>query len=366
MAHKQEEVGVADYTGLDRAEGTLSESTGHEPRFYRDENDNVWEEILGDPDEGRRRVAPDYCEYTVEEEELEPEEALLQFKENRQRMIDELTERAGRFPFHVVDDKVLSYLNIVRSLMGHVGKQCFREIEEDEVVPPAFRVQVIEIREDESDHRTVEEILRTIEYDPGIFVLPMAKGDNRTGTTVRGVFIPDNDEEVEEKTPNLALVEDMVNDFLELFDLDEYFNSVSGDEHPTKLVPFHDITPDEKAIVNEIYERKEANIQRVPREGDVNEWVWAYQWKSSGVAGWLRVGAADNTFTYLGTERPDDVVEEHAEMFNVFNIHTNMIGMLEDMGVDLEEDLGLDAETIKTGREAWRADHSRSRRPKRR
>lgn len=377
MAHQQEESKAANYEGLDRAEGSSSESTGHEVRFWRDPEDNVWEEILACPEEGRRRLAPDYCEFHLgqtDHGEETPEERSERLNAEYQAGIDELTERCGRLPFHQLDPLILDYHDLLRALMRSVGpKQLLLPAEEGEEVPRAYRVAhaVLDVTDDTTEEEMALKLIEGRE-DPTVFMFfESRKADERSGVWVQGRFIPDEAEVVEEEVverPGVRLNAEIVSGLLEVIGLDENLERVGepAQPHELKLRPKHDITAEERAVFNEFVKRDKENKVRVPREGEQDEWVWAYQWKSSGVAGWVRVGAPDSPFTYIGTERPEEVVEEYAEMFNVFNINSNLLGILEDEGVDLSEDLGLDEETINKGREAWKQDHSRSRKPKRR
>jgi hypothetical protein len=375
MAHKQEEVAAANYTGLDRAEGTLSETTGHEVRFWSDENDNIWEEILGDPEDGRRRLAPDYCEFHVEQtipEDESDEERISRLNAERQSILDEMVERCGRVPFHLIDPRVRTYHDLMRHLYKMVGKNLFKPLEEGETrdaIPPAYRVDFILVDDELSEEEMTLKIIEGT-VDPLAFRLVTSiPKEERKGIWVRGQFIPDE----EEDSPVFRMEEvrinaDLVEDFLAEMKLDENLQRLDEAAEIAELVfqPRHDITVEERAVFNEIIRRSKENKVRKPREGAQEDWIWAYQWKSGGVGGWVYVGGPDSTFTYLGTERPEEVVEEFAEMFDIFNVNANLIGMLEDEGIDVQKTLGVDDKTLERGRKHWNESHSRSRKPGRR
>jgi len=374
MTHKQETVPAANYEGLDRAEGALSETTGHEVRFWRDAGGEVWEEILGEPETGRRRLAPDYAEFHVQQEALDEGETSIDRKNRlRQEFMDEIIHRCGRFPFHLFDSLIPSYHQLVDTFGQAVGaKNLFLPVVEDEVVPKAFRVQnlVLNLKGHESED-DVKELLRSIQRDHSIYSrVIVVKPSAEEGVWVRGEFIPDNPS-TEEKSTDIAQVKlnsEVVSEILGILGLNEDLERLNGkcELCEYEIVPFHDITDTERDVVNEISQRRADNKVRVPREGGQDEWVWAYRWKSSGVAGWVRVGAPDSEFQFEGTQRPDDVINEFAHMFDTFNIHGNLLGMLEDAGVDLVGELGVDEKVVEGAREGWKKDHSRSRRPQRR
>lgn len=373
--------------GLDRARGEVSEEGGHKPRFFRktvtdDEGNDkeiLLEEVLAKPDEGRRFVAPDEQEF----DKGPHSDAFMD--EFYREFIEKSEEKWGFSTLDFVEPAAHTTRAIFDKVLRELGPaKALRPVEEGETVPPYLQVDLqfadpknpskfehhdhiftamVAWGEKEAVVDTVivngEEIEVTPEEDEGVGAETDSSQEDDSqegGMNAEDLEVLKNinpvawainahiDREREAKgeivgskiVGKLAFREDVVEDLFEVikeeFPIDENLEV----PEPTKLSErkrflVRGLTQEQVDWTAQALEVP-PNIEVTPREGDKEDWVWGYLWETSEAASWHYVG--DGEFTLQGTERPDDILEEYAEVFDPTNIFTTDIMILIESDVD--------------------------------
>lgn len=387
MIHKQETVEAARVQGKDRAKGAMGPK-GEEARFWRvkpilteeaalaaalsgeapEENEDgvILEEILADGDALRRFVAPDDQEIDLGEHTPQAKEAHLA------DMVERAREQFGELPFYFEDNMRTTFRTLQTTLIQSLGLAALEsvDIEEWNSTPAFRRVNVIEDVDLNTGNLPI--------LKDGIFTVRIKEAEKeQSGTYVNGEFVPDETlEEVAEGKSKpledalkgrsgLRFKADLLDEMLALVGLDENLDEVPDPEAEVEegVEEFQYVgrkivaTPE---VTQEILDFLSANLTMPPnilvrpRAGRPEDWVWGYIWEKSGSARWHFIGDDESLkvfgeIEYLGTERPDNILEEWSHVFDPINIFSNSLAILEEEGFDLAE-LGYTEEQIERGR----------------
>jgi hypothetical protein len=330
MSHKQE-TGTRAFNavGKDRTPGVKDWQEGNEPRFYRtsnaeflarvfkgiDQESAVLEEVLADPNLGKRMLAPKVITITtppLSEDVINPQ----------------INERMGREVFKQELLSVHLYQIAIKSVIGFAGlEKCIVPKTDGEEVPIAYR---LEVKEESSPSQKVLEGTKNEELERQfaekmVEIFAANKLDPAT-------FAP----------------------ILESLGLNENLEWVGKGKPQIEWVSA-ELTEEEKNEVVALIEELNPKPYDIPRPGEREDWVWGRIWESDGVTSWHYIPSAesepldlddeDEAAPFLevcdwveeGTERPDDVFKRYADVFDPHMIDTTFVGELIDQGIDPKE-----------------------------
>jgi len=327
--HKQEtETRAFVAVGRDRTPGVKDWQEGNEARFFRSfdhqllekmfkglQESAVLEEVLADPNMGKRMLAPEVI--TIRPEPLH--EDLINPMMN---------ERFGREVFKREVVAVHAYHGAIKQIVGTVGiEKCIVPKAEGEIVPLAYRLDV----KDETP-------------------LEVVPGSNQ-GTKNEAL-----EKEFAERMTAIfkanKLDPQIFRPVLESLDLNEDLEWAGKGEPETVWILDESVTDEEKDTILSLKEELNPKPYDIPRPGEREDWVWGRIWESDGVTSWHYVPGPNSEELYLeegdeaaqfveslgwveeGTERPDDVFKRFADAFDPNMNDTTVVNALLDQGLD--------------------------------
>lgn len=323
----EDQAAEAQHGDTDRAEPIEGGVQGHVARFWRDENGDVWEEILYDANVGTRRSAPPTCLYAPDPN------AKSKYEGNNDLLEADIREAlGGEFPFNWANPRLGQMWDMYRVILQQLREHACEPCEDMSAVPKAYQIHGRLVpRRLLADHDG--EIAFALAEDPNVF----------------NIAVPFDTKVKDEKLPEyllggFSLNPEIFREVHEGFGYDEYLNPLDEDSVVSKnecnLVRKPTITAEQQTVVSDLLLAAEPKPVEVPRENpDSPRWVWVRRWQAGDeCSGWVFIPE-----DWEELDGRPDIISDSEYDYDAWDDSPDMLIELELNGVTAES-LGIDPE----------------------